>query len=76
MSVMGNLDFCFLFGILVRPGKMMTTSLALKTKIPNKKQKARFPITDITKQVFRKFHQGFNNPPYICYKKTGSQGTN
>ena len=47
-----------------RPGKGMNTSLTLRTKNPNNKQKARFYITEITNQDFRKF----NNSPYIGYK--------
>ena len=37
-----------------RSGKGMTTSLALNTKSPNKELKARFSITEITNQDFRK----------------------
>ena len=39
----------------------LTTSLALRTKSTNKKQKAGFDITDITKQYFRKFLKNFGN---------------
>ena len=44
-----------------RPGKGKTTSLALRTKKSNKKQKARFDITDITEQKLRKFLKKCNN---------------
>ena len=46
-----------------RPGKGMTISLAIRTKTPNRKQKSRCAITEITKQDFRKF----NNSPYLDY---------
>ena len=51
-----------------RPGKGLTTSMDLRTKIPNKEKKARFDITDITNQGFRNFLKNFNNSPYIGYK--------
>ena len=54
---------------MVISGEGMTTSLALRTKIPNKKQKARIAITDITNHDFRKFHEAFNNSPYLGYRK-------
>ena len=50
-------------------GKGMTTSLALRTKTPNKKQKASISITDITNHDLRKFLEAFGNSPYIGYKK-------
>ena len=50
------------------PGKGLTTYLYLRTKIPDNKQKARFFITDITNENFRKFLKGFNNSPYLSYK--------
>ena len=49
-------------------GKGLTTSLALRTKIPNKKRKARFYITDITNHYFSKLLKKFNNSPYLGYK--------
>ena len=50
------------------PGKGMTTFLALRTKIPNKRQKARFAITDSTKQDFSNFVKKFDNSCYPGYK--------
>ena len=50
------------------PGKCLTTSQALRTKIPNKKQKARFAITDINKQDFSKLIKKFGNSPYLGNK--------
>ena len=52
---------------MVRPENGMTSSLALRTKIPNKKQKTRFAITDITKQDYRKFLKNFESSPYLGY---------
>ena len=46
---------------MVRPRKGMTNSFALRTKRLNKKQKARFTITDITKQDSRKLLMKFDN---------------
>ena len=43
------------------PGKGMTTYMYLRTKRTNKKQKARFSITDITNQDFRKLLNKFKN---------------
>ena len=54
---------------MVRSGKGLTTSLTLRTKKPNKKQKSRISITGITNQYFRKFLRKFNNSPYLGYKK-------
>ena len=51
-----------------RPGKGVTTSLTLRTKRTNKKQKASFSITDIAKQDFRKSLKKFDKSPYIGYK--------
>ena len=50
------------------PGKGLTTYLALRTKIPNNKQKARFAITDITNQYFMKLIKKFKNSPHLGYK--------
>ena len=49
------------------PGKGMTYSLDLRTKRSNKKQKARFSITDITKQGFREIFKKFENSLYLGY---------
>ena len=49
-----------------RPGNVMNPSLGFRNKIPNK-QKAKFYITDITNQYFRKLIKDFRNPLYICY---------
>ena len=54
---------------MVRSGEGMNTSLALRTKIPDKKQKARIDITDITHNDIRKFLEAFNNSPYLGYRK-------
>ena len=62
-----------------RTGKGINTSLAIRTKRSNKKQKSRFNITDITNQYFRKLLKNFKNSPYIGFKikqvhsETGSQ---
>ena len=53
---------------MVIPGKVLTTYLDLRTKRPNKKQKPRFSITDITKQYFMKFIKKFYHSPYLVYK--------
>ena len=52
-----------------RSGDGMTTSLALRTKSPNKIQNVGFSITDITYQDFRKMIKGLNYITYIGYKK-------
>ena len=52
-----------------RPGKGMTASLAIRNKMSNKKQKARFSITDITNQDFRKLLKKFKNSPYLVLQK-------
>ena len=49
-------------------GKGITNSTYIRTKSPNKKQKARFAITEITKHNLRKFCKKFKNSPYIGYK--------
>ena len=51
-----------------RPYKGMNTSLDLRTKRLNKKKRARFSITEITKQDSRDFLKKFDNSPYIGYK--------
>ena len=48
-------------------GKGMNNSMDLSTKSTGKK-KARFDITDITKQDIRRFLKNFKNPPYLGYK--------
>ena len=50
------------------PDKGLTTTLVLSTKSPNKKQKARFTVTDSTKQEFSKLLKKFNNSPCLGYK--------
>ena len=50
------------------PGEGLTISISIRTKIPNRKQKARFAITEITNQGFRQFLKEFNNSPYLGYK--------
>ena len=50
------------------PGKGMNTSLALRTKRWNKKQKSRFVIIGNNNQYFRKLLKKFNNSPYLGYK--------
>ena len=50
------------------PGKGVTNSLDLRTKMSNKKQRERFAIIDITKQDFRKLLNCFEHSPYIGYK--------
>ena len=52
-----------------RSGKGMTTSLNLRTKKPNKKQKESTAINDITNQNFSKLIKEFKNSTYIGYKK-------
>ena len=54
---------------MVRPGKGLTNSLALSTKRPNIKQKARFAITDINNQDLRNFLRKFKNSIYLGYKE-------
>ena len=46
----------------------MPISLYIRNKRSNKKKKARFAITDITKQDLRKFLKNFKNSPYLGYK--------
>ena len=41
---------------------------ALSTKGPNKKQKAIFSITNITKQYFGNLLKKFDNSPFLDYK--------
>ena len=52
---------------MVRPGEGLNTSLDLRTKSPNKKQKTRFSITDINNQDFRNFPKEFKNLSYLGY---------
>ena len=49
-------------------GKGMKTSMDLRTKTSNKKQKAKFAITDNTNQELRKLINMFNNFPFLGYK--------
>ena len=41
-----------------KSGKGLTNSMDLRTKSPNKKQKERFSITDITNLVFQEVAKG------------------
>ena len=52
-----------------RIGKGLTTSLTIRTKIPNKKQKARTNITVIANQYFRNLLKEFKNKSCTGYKK-------
>ena len=56
-------------GYMGIPGKGLTTSLDISTKMPYKKQQAGFSITAINNQDIREFLKSFNNYPYIGYKK-------
>ena len=47
----------------------MTNSVTLRIKRPNKKQKERTYITDITSQYFRNLIMELKNSPYIGYNK-------
>ena len=47
------------------PGKGLNISTALRTKMPNKKKKTRFAITDISNKEFRKLLKKFKNSPYL-----------
>ena len=49
------------------PGKGMTNSLDLSSKMLSNKQKSSFAITDINKQDFIKFFKKFINSPYLGY---------
>ena len=51
-----------------RSGKGLTTSLTIRTKRTNKKQKARNSITDINNQYFRQFLKKIRNLTYLSYK--------
>ena len=55
-------------GYMIIPVQGLTTSLDLRTKISNKKQKERFSITDIPNQDFRKLLKRFKNSSYLGYK--------
>ena len=55
-------------GYMGIPGKGLTNSLALRTKSPKKKQKARFAITGITEQYFWGFLKKFYNSCYLDCK--------
>ena len=52
-----------------RTGKDMNTSMFLRTKSPNNKQKARTSITVITNQGFRDFLKEFKTSLYLGYRK-------
>ena len=53
---------------IIHKGKVLTTSLDLITKSLNRKQEARFAITDITKYCFRKLLKKFDDSPSLGYK--------
>ena len=53
------------------PGKDINDSLGLRTKIPNKKQKARTSITDVTNQYTRKLLKQFKVHGITVTIKTG-----
>ena len=53
---------------MVRTGKELTTSLDIRTKSSNKKEKTGFVITEVTNQDFRKFLKKFKNSSYLGYK--------
>ena len=53
---------------MVIPSKGLNTSMYIMTKRSTKKQKARFAITDITNQDFRKLLKKFKDSPYLGYK--------
>ena len=52
---------------MVKPRKGLNTSMAISTKMPEKKQKTRTAITDITNEYFGRFFKEFNNSPYRGY---------
>ena len=52
-----------------RSGKGLTTSLNLRSKMPNNNQKERTAITDNTNQYFRSFLKELNISHYLGYKK-------
>ena len=52
-----------------RSCKGLTTSLALRSKNPNKKQKARTDISEITNQYLGNFLNELKNSPYLGYKR-------
>ena len=53
---------------MLRPSKGITTYLAISTKRSNRKQKARFTITAITRQYLSKLLKKFEKSPYLGYK--------
>ena len=57
-----------------RPGKGMNTSLDLRTKRSNKKQKSTFTITEITNYDFRKMLNKFKSLTYLRYKSKPVHG--
>ena len=53
---------------MVRPGKGITKSLDIRTKSSNKKQKARFFMTGITKEYISNLLRKFKNSLYLGCK--------
>ena len=53
---------------MIRSGKRVTNSISLSTRIPNKKQRVRTSINEITNQYFRKLLKEFLNSLYLGYK--------
>ena len=53
---------------MVISGKGVNNYLYIKTKSPNKKQKARTAITENNKQHFSNFLKKVENSPYMGYK--------
>ena len=53
---------------MIIPSKGLNTSIYIMTKRSTNKQKARFAITDITNQDFRKLLKKFKDSPYLGYK--------
>ena len=54
---------------MVISGKGLITSLTLRTKIPNKKQKAFISITDNNNHNLSKLIKEFKNSSCLVYKK-------
>ena len=52
---------------MIRSGKRVTNSISLSTRIPNKKQRVRTSINEITNQYFRKLLKRFEDSPDIGY---------
>ena len=50
-------------------GKGLNTSMTIRTKRPDKKQKRKTTINIINNQYFRKLLKEFKNSPYLGHKK-------